>query len=126
MLYVERLDLIDVVGDARDAANPNFALLGMARAARLADFADVHMACKLLAAWRGAARHEREEKERYEKEERQLQDERQEQWQKAYRQRQRVRKEQLQQRKRARKQQWSIQTYMDAIVVQASARVDTV
>lgn len=63
---IERLALIAIVGDARDAANPNFGLLAMSRAARLAAFAEGHVARKLLIAWRAEARREREEKERHE------------------------------------------------------------
>lgn len=60
---VERLRLIDVVGDAHDTANPNFGLLAMSRAARLAAFAEGHVARKLLTAWRDAVREEKQRRE---------------------------------------------------------------
>lgn len=119
---VERLNLIDVVGDARDAANPNFGLLGMARAARLGEFAELHMACKLFAAWRGAARCQREEADLRKQQARQDEDEWEQQQQVArecqrrrWLDRHRLRKESVRQRLASRRESRirSVDAYMD-------------
>lgn len=53
IVYVPRDSYVDKMGDPRDASNPNFMLLGMARDNRLSGVAESLLLAKLLWHWRG-------------------------------------------------------------------------